>query len=78
MAGWPRAQNDRLLLHSTSLIDCLLDSALDPVLKEAAQETRGRNAILALKVVDPACGSGHFLIAAAHRIAKRLAGSHGR
>lgn len=30
-------------------------------------------AILKLKVVDPACGSGHFLIAAAHRIAKRLA-----
>jgi len=26
-----------------------------------------------LKVCDPACGSGHFLIAAAHRIAKRLA-----
>ena len=30
-------------------------------------------AILKLKVVDPACGSGHFLIAAAHRVAKRLA-----
>jgi hypothetical protein len=28
---------------------------------------------LSLKVCDPACGSGHFLIAAAHRIAKRLA-----
>ena len=26
-----------------------------------------------LKVCDPACGSGHFLIAAAHRIAKKLA-----
>ena len=26
-----------------------------------------------LKVCDPACGSGHFLIAAAHRIARRLA-----
>src|SRR5207244_1631621 len=30
-------------------------------------------AILELKVVDPACGSGHFLVAAAHRIARRLA-----
>lgn len=29
--------------------------------------------ILALKVCDPACGSGHFLIAAANRIAKALA-----
>jgi hypothetical protein len=57
----------------TSLISCLLDSALDPVLLEAAKQPEPEAAILKLKVVDPACGSGHFLIAAAHRIAKRLA-----
>jgi hypothetical protein len=57
----------------TSLIECLLDSALDPVLEEATQKPESEAAILRLKVVDPACGSGHFLIAAAHRIAKRLA-----
>lgn len=57
----------------TSLIDCLLDTALEPVLDEAARKPDAVAAILALKVVDPACGSGHFLIAAAHRIAKRLA-----
>ena len=57
----------------TSLISCLLDSALDPVLLEAARQPEPEAAILKLKVVDPACGSGHFLIAAAHRIAKRLA-----
>lgn len=55
----------------TSLISCLLDSALDPVVEEAA--ANGEQAILDLKVCDPACGSGHFLVAAAHRIAKRLA-----
>ena len=55
----------------TSLISCLLDSALDPILGEVAAE--GEQAILDLKVCDPACGSGHFLVAAAHRIAKRLA-----
>lgn len=57
----------------TSLITCLLDSALDPVLNEAAGKPDPEAAILALKVCDPACGSGHFLIAAAHRIAKKLA-----
>lgn len=56
-----------------SLIQCLLDSALDPVLNEAAAKPQAEKAILALKVCDPACGSGHFLIAAAHRIANRLA-----
>jgi len=57
----------------TSLINELLDSALDPVLDEAAAQPDAESAILALTVCDPACGSGHFLIAAAQRIAKRLA-----
>ncbi|MFG0318241.1 MAG: Eco57I restriction-modification methylase domain-containing protein, partial [Planctomycetota bacterium JB042] len=56
-----------------SLVQCLLDTALDPVLDEAAKKDDPEAAILGLKVCDPACGSGHFLIAAAHRIAKRLA-----
>lgn len=57
----------------TSLITSLLDSALDPVLDEACAKSDPEKAILNLKVCDPACGSGHFLIAAAHRIARRLA-----
>ena len=56
-----------------SLIQCLLDSALDPVLNEAAAKAEPEQAILDLKVCEPACGSGHFLIAAAHRIARKLA-----
>jgi hypothetical protein len=56
-----------------ALIQCLLDSALDPVLDEAARSRDAEMAILRLKVCDPACGSGHFLVAAAHRIARRLA-----
>ncbi|MFQ5741834.1 MAG: Eco57I restriction-modification methylase domain-containing protein, partial [Acidobacteriota bacterium] len=58
----------------SSLVHCLLDSALDPVLEEAARKEHPEQSILSLKVCDPACGSGHFLIAAAHRIARRLAG----
>ncbi|MCK9464086.1 MAG: N-6 DNA methylase [Proteobacteria bacterium] len=57
----------------SSLVDCLLDSALDPVLAEAAKKPEPEQAILDLKVCDPACGSGHFLVAAARRIARRLA-----
>ncbi|MFF2303167.1 Eco57I restriction-modification methylase domain-containing protein [Streptomyces sp. NPDC058128] len=71
----------------SSLIDCLLDSALDPVIDDAvkrgeqsataAGEPDPSNAIvrelLSLTVCDPACGSGHFLVAAARRIAKRVA-----
>ncbi len=57
----------------TSLVNCLLDSALDPVISQAAKSENREHALLDLKICDPACGSGHFLIAAAHRLAKRLA-----
>lgn len=57
----------------SSLVECLLDTALDPVLDEAAKSPDPAAGILRLRVCDPACGSGHFLIAAAHRIAHRLA-----
>ncbi len=57
----------------SALISRLLDDALDPVIDEAAAKAAPEKALLALKVLDPACGSGHFLIAAAHRIAARLA-----
>jgi hypothetical protein len=58
------------------LVDCLLDSALDPLLDEAcARPTPGERieALFGITVCDPACGSGHFLVAAARRIAKRIA-----
>ncbi|WP_328671981.1 Eco57I restriction-modification methylase domain-containing protein [Streptomyces sp. NBC_00328] len=59
------------------LIDCLLDSALDPVIEQAVRSGTTKDereaALLALTVCDPACGSGHFLVAAARRIARRLA-----
>ena len=71
------AGNDRKSTGSyytpTSLIDCLLDSALDPVLDRAERKPDPEAALLALTVCDPACGSGHFLVAAARRIAKRVA-----
>lgn len=58
----------------TGLVDCLLDAGLDPLLDEACTSADPERAILKLAVCDPACGSGHFLVAAARRVAKRLAG----
>jgi len=59
-----------------SLVQVCLDTALEPLLAERLAGKRGpdaERAILALKICDTAVGSGHFLIGAAHRIAKRLA-----
>jgi hypothetical protein len=54
----------------SDLIALVLDEALDPVLDDAGHDEQ---ALLSVTVCDPACGSGHFLVAAARRIAVRLA-----
>jgi len=59
-----------------SLVEKLLDTTLDPLLDEACAlptEAERVRAIRGITVCDPACGSGHFLLATARRIAKRLA-----
>jgi hypothetical protein len=57
-----------------SLVQALLDTALDPVLDKTESESDDpEGALLKLSIIDPACGSGHFLLAAANRIATRLA-----
>ncbi|MBC7621665.1 MAG: SAM-dependent DNA methyltransferase [Candidatus Saccharibacteria bacterium] len=59
------------------LVQEQLDSALEPVIAETlAAHPVGEGAVQALltiSVIDPACGSGHFLLAAARRIAGHLA-----
>jgi hypothetical protein len=58
-----------------SLVQELIKSALDPVIAQrlAAQPDAPIEALLAIRVIDPACGSGHFLLAAARRLAEKLA-----
>lgn len=58
-----------------SLVQELIKSALDPVIEArlAARPDNPTEALLAITVIDPACGSGHFLLAAARRLAEHLA-----
>lgn len=73
------AGNERKLTGSyytpDSLVQELIQSALVPVIDEriAAQPDYPVEALLSIKVCDPACGSGHFLLAAARKLAERLA-----
>jgi N-6 DNA Methylase len=59
-----------------ALVQALLDETLDPLV---AERTKGKNgqaaidALLDLRIIDPACGSGHFLLAAARRLAVQCA-----
>ncbi|MGW5365991.1 Eco57I restriction-modification methylase domain-containing protein [Actinopolymorpha pittospori] len=61
----------------TELVELVLDTALDPVLddveKHASKPEARAAALLDLRVCDPSVGSAHFLVAAARRIASRLA-----
>lgn len=58
-----------------SLVQELIKSALDPVIEDrlANNPANPIAALLSIKVIDPACGSGHFLLAAARRLGERLA-----
>lgn len=58
-----------------SLVKLLLDTTLDPVLDaaEARNPADPASEILKLSIIDPACGSGHFLLGAARRAAGRIA-----
>ena len=57
------------------LVQSLIKTALDPVIEQKLKGNpqNPEQALLSLKVIDPACGSGHFLLAAARHIAERLA-----
>jgi hypothetical protein len=60
------------------LVQELIASALEPVLAQrlasAGRDAAAREAaLLSIRVCDPACGSGHFLLAAARRLGRELA-----
>jgi len=57
-----------------ALVQELIKSALDPVIADRVKTANDElAAILGIKVIDPACGSGHFLLAAARRLGEALA-----
>jgi hypothetical protein len=57
------------------LVNELIKSALVPVIEQTLKDNpeRPREALLGLRIIDPACGSGHFLLAAARQIAAEIA-----
>jgi hypothetical protein len=64
-----------------SIVDLIVERTLDPLLERRSEEIQARrlkgkralDAFLELRVVDPAMGSGHFLVSAASYIAKFIA-----
>lgn len=70
------------------LVQQLIKTALEPVIEDKLAQVRSQastpsspdelkhnleKGLLSLKICDPACGSGHFLLAAARRVGKELA-----
>ena len=74
--GATRRQAQGAVYTPSALVEHLLDVGLEPVLRRCLDQptrTRQERALLDLVVLDPACGTGNFLVAAAERIAARLA-----
>ena len=61
----------------SSILNKVLDFALEPAMEQALEGKKNaaekEQALLALSILDPSCGSGHFLVAAAHRVARKIA-----
>lgn len=59
------------------LVAQLIRTALLPVMDERLKDKRTKEeqaeALLSITVLDPACGSGHFLLAAARKLSEKLA-----
>ena len=57
----------------SSLVELVVNNTMNPTL-DAIQSEKGNpeESLLNLSVIDPACGSGHFLLTAARRIARRV------
>jgi hypothetical protein len=60
-----------------SLVQILIKNNLDPLIAEGLNGLHTKDekikALLGITVIDPSCGSGHFLLAAARRLAESLA-----
>ncbi|MEZ6211506.1 MAG: DNA methyltransferase [Phycisphaerales bacterium] len=75
-----RARNNRRATGSfytpALIVENLLDAALEPIISsriDGAPAQSKEAALLGITVCDPSCGTGNFLIAAARRLAHRLA-----
>jgi SAM-dependent methyltransferase len=55
------------------IVESILAATLDPLLAEVRRAPEPLHAVQALRVLDPACGAGYFLVAAAERLAAALA-----
>ena len=76
VAGSDRKLSGSYYTHD-SLVQELIKSALVPVIKNRLKDKNNNlsreEALLNIKVIDPACGSGHFLLAAARKLSLFLA-----
>jgi hypothetical protein len=60
----------------SEIVSDLIRHTLEPVVQaqlQAAPPSEKEAALLSLRILDPACGSGHFLLAAARYVGKTLA-----
>lgn len=71
-AGMGRKQTGSFYT-SRALVEFLVREAIDPLAQNKTPEE-----ILALKIVDPAMGSGHFLVGACRRLAEHLLAAYRR
>ena len=56
-----------------SVLDFALKASIDDALEKGKNAKDKEKELFKLRILDPACGSGHFLVAAAHRLGLEIA-----
>ncbi len=69
----PPAQPQNQVPRALSDLSALWASLPPPIRSSLLLRACAEHALLSIRVLDPACGSGHFLLAAARRLGKELA-----
>lgn len=72
IAKRPRRRSLGIFYTPPALIGPILDETLDPILSAMVDESSCAARLATLRLIDPACGSGRFLIAAWRRLARRI------
>lgn len=55
-----------------ALLGCVLETALEPVIRGCRCQVDAVGALMGLRILDPSCGAGDFLLAAARRVARAV------
>ena len=70
---WRRRRELGIVYTPPPLVESILDEVLEPILAQMTDAASCRARLRTLRIIDPACGCGYFLLGAWRRLARKIA-----